>query len=288
MRLGGFVIHADAVGTISPCLDSLAAVCDRLVTVDTGSTDGTAALASARGFTVLRRRWEGYGAARVEGVQALADCDWILFLDTDEWLGPEAIEAIRRFKTSPPAVPCVSMARRNWADLGGRRFVYQFEHPVRLARREQARFDRRMIIHETVPPGPTTSLDAVIEHLLVPSLPGLRAKVGRYALLWALRKHVEGQRPHPPTLEWSLHMLRDLLLRRAAFSGRREAFQIAAIFADYHAWKYALLREVRAGGYAGLVALLREDRLEELFRTIPAAVDPELKPWAAWFSERAL
>jgi (heptosyl)LPS beta-1,4-glucosyltransferase len=291
MRLGGFVIHSDAMDSIAPCLDSLAAVCDRLVTIDTGSSDGTAQLAVAKGFDVLRRPWEGYGAARVEAVKALDDCDWILFLDSDEWFGPEAIESIRRFKESPPSAPCVALSRRNWAELDGQRFVYQHEHPVRLARREHARFDRRMIVHETVPPGPTVSIDAVIDHRYVTSIDGLRSKVGRYALLWALRQHFEEKHPRSPTLQWSLHMVRDLLLRGAAFNGRPEAFRIASIFADYHAWKYALLRDVRAGQYAGLVTLLREDRLEELFQALPAAVEPELKPWmpwATWLPDRLL
>jgi (heptosyl)LPS beta-1,4-glucosyltransferase len=291
MRLGGFVIHSNAVGTIAPCLDSLAAVCDRLVAVDTGSTDGTAALATAKGFTVLRRTWEGYGAARAEAVSALDDCDWVLYLDSDEWLGPEAVEAIRRLKESPPDVPRVSLARRNWAELHGERFVYQHEHPVRLARRDQARFSRRMIIHETVPPGPTASLDAVIDHLCVTSIDGLRAKIGRYALLWALRSHLEGKRSRSARVYWWIHMIRDLLLRGAAFSGRPESFQIASVYADYHAWKHVLLRDLRSGAYAGLVTLLREDRLEELFRAIPNDIGLELRslvPWPRWFMERPL
>jgi len=281
MRLGGFVIHSNALDGIEPCLDSLAATCDRLVTVDTGSTDGTAALAVAKGFTVLRRPWEGYGAARVEAVRALDDCDWIIFLDSDEWLGPEAIEAVRRLMDSPPGAPCVALPRRNWADFDGKRFVYQHEHPVRLARRDHARFERRMIVHEAIPPANTISLEAVIEHRSITSIEGLRAKMGRYALLWALRHNLESRRASSPTLQWALHMVRDLILRGAAFSGRLEAFPIAAAFADYHAWKYALLRQVRAGGYAHLVRLLREDRLEELFRARPAVV-PELKAWAPW------
>jgi glycosyltransferase involved in cell wall biosynthesis len=291
MRLGGFVIHSNAVDTIAPCLDSLAAVCDQVITVDTGSTDGTAALATTKGVTVLHRPWEGYGAARAEAVNALGECDWVLFLDSDEWLGPEAIEAIRRLKASPPDAPCVSLARRNWVELGSRRFVYQHEHPVRLARRDHARFDRRMIVHEVVPPGPTVSLDAVIEHLYVTSIEGLRSKVGRYALLWALRQHFEEKRPSSPTLQWTLHMIRDLLLRGAAFGGPPEVFRIASVFADYHAWKYELLREVRAGGYATLVTMLREGRLQELFQALPTVVERELKPWVpwtAWFTGRVL
>jgi (heptosyl)LPS beta-1,4-glucosyltransferase len=282
MRLGGFVIHGDAAGIISPCLDSLAAVCDQVVTVDTGSRDRTAELASARGFSVLRRPWEGFGAARAEAIRALKECDWVLFLDSDEWLGPEARDVIRRFKEAPPALPCVALPRRNWADVNGRRFVYHHEHPVRLARRDHARFERSQIVHEVVPPGPTLSLQAVIEHDYVISVESLRAKLSRYALLWALRHHALDKRPGWPSMHWSLHMVRDLLVRRAAFTGRPEAFQIAAAIADYHALKYALLREMHSGRYAGLVGLLREDRLEELFRALPAEVEPERQPFLSW------
>jgi hypothetical protein len=83
-------------------------------------------------------------------------------------------------------------------------------------------------------------------------------------------------------------MLRDLLLRGAAFSGRSESFEIASIFADYHACKYALLKDIRAGQYAGLVTLLREDQLEEFFRTIPPDVEMERRSWFGWLTGRAL
>lgn len=286
MRLGGFVIHGNNAGIIQPCLDSLASVCDRLVAVDTGSTDGTAALATQRGFSVLRRPWEGFGAARAAAVRALDDCDWVLFLDSDEWLGPEARLAIQRAKAAPPSVPCLALPRRNWAELGKERFVYQYEHPVRLVRREHARFSRRQIVHEAVPPGPTRSLDAVIEHRYVTSVEELRSKLGRYALLWALRHELERRPAKSPTLAWGIHLARDLVLRRAALTGRPEAFGIAAALADYHAWKFAFLREVRAGAFATLSGLLRQDRLVELFEALPAFVEPELRPWSPWLNWR--
>jgi (heptosyl)LPS beta-1,4-glucosyltransferase len=287
MRLGGFVIHGNNAGVIQPCLDSLASVCDRLVAIDTGSTDGTAALAAQRGFSVLRRPWEGFGAARLAAVEALDDCDWVFFLDSDEWLGPEARLVIQRVKASPGSVPCLALPRRNWAEVGEGRFVYQREHPVRLVRREHARFSRRQIVHETVPPGPTRSLDAVIEHRYVTSVEDLRAKLGRYALLWALRHEREAKAVKSPTLAWAIHLARDLVLRRAALTGRPEAFAIAGALADYHAWKFAFLAEVRGGAFATLAGLLHEDRLEELFRALPAFVEPELRPWAPWLSWRS-
>ena len=69
-------------------------------------------------------------------------------------------------------------------------------------------------------------------------------------------------------------MARDLVFKGAAFTDRPEVFQIAAVFADYNAWKYALHREVRAGGVRRAGDLLEEDRLEELFRALPATSSP--------------
>ncbi len=268
MKLGGFVIHGDNAVTIEPCLDSLAAVCDDLVAVDAGSSDGSEAAARARGFRVLRRSWEGYGAARAAAVAELRGCDWILFLDSDEWFEPASIEAIRRFKGAPPAAPRIEFTRNDWAELGGKRFLYRREHHVRLVRADHARWDRSMIVHEALDPGPTASIAAAVEHRFLTDLDEMRAKVNRYALLWALRYHRAGVRKKSPALQRVAHLFRELVLKGSLFTGPREACSIARVIAGYHARKYELLREVSAGRHARLLALLEQDQLGELFRSI--------------------
>jgi len=135
MRLGGFVIHGSAAATLGACLESLAAVCDELVAVDSGSCDGSAELVRASGARRVEHPWCGYGAARVAAVAALAPCDYVFFLDSDERLLPGAVEAIRRWKESSPAAPYVRLALRDWAELPGRRFLFRTEHRVRGGRR---------------------------------------------------------------------------------------------------------------------------------------------------------
>ncbi|BDG05817.1 glycosyltransferase family 2 protein [Anaeromyxobacter oryzae] len=271
MRLGGFVIHSSNAFTLRRCLDSLAAVCDDLVAVDTGSTDGSARLAAGRGFRVLHRKWEGYGAARAEAVAALGDCDWILFLDSDEWLEPEALEAIRRFKSNPPDAPCVEVTRHDWAELDGRRFLYRSEHHVRLVRRDHARWDRSMIVHEALPPARTVSIGASVEHLFATSIDGMRSKVDRYALLWALRHYREGRRAKWPPAQWVAHLFRELVLKGALMCARPEAWRLAVTISGYHARKYQLLREVADGRHDRLLKLLETGRLVELFEALPGA-----------------
>lgn len=274
MRLGGYVIHGSNAGTLRPCLDSLAAVCDDLVAVDTGSADGSGAIAADRGFRVLRRRWEGYGAARAEAVAALRDCDWILFLDSDEWLEPPALDAIRRFKALPPDAPCVELTRRDWAELGGQRFLYRREHHIRLVRRDHARWHRSMIVHEALPPARTVSIGASVDHLFATTQGGMQTKVDRYALLWALRHHLDGRRAKWPPAQWVAHLFRELVLKGVLLSGRPEAWRLAVTITGYHARKYQLLREVAAGRHAGLLKLLEEDRLGELFAALPGTPAP--------------
>jgi (heptosyl)LPS beta-1,4-glucosyltransferase len=271
MRLGGFVIHANTGVTFSRCVDSLAAVCDDLVAVDTGASDGSGRRARESGFRTLRRPWEGFGAARAAAVDALAGCDWIVFLDSDEWLETPAIEALRRLKRYPPAVPHGVLARRDWADLPGRRFLFRVEHHVRLIRADHARWSRRMIIHEAVPPAPSQRLSIALEHRFAESAAAMRQKVERYALLWALRAQLDGRcRRKWPELQRAFHLFRELALKGALLRGGADAWQLARAVADYHARKYQVQGEIAEGAHAPLLAAAREDRLEELFRLLPA------------------
>lgn len=271
MRLGGFVIHADTGVAFKRCLDSLAGVCDDLVAIDTGSQDGSGGLARDRGFRCVRTPWEGFGAARAAAVEALPGCDWLFFLDSDEWLEAPAVEALRRFKASPPAAPLGVLARRDWAVLSGRRFLFRVEHHVRLVRADHACWVRRMIIHEAVPPAPCVRLPIALEHRFAESAEAMHLKVDRYALLWALRAHLEGRRGRKwPELQRAFHLFRELVLKGALLRGGLDAWQLASEVAGYHARKYQVLREVGEGAHARLLAAAREDRLEELFRLLPA------------------
>jgi len=273
MHLGGFVIHGNSRASLGRCLDSIAAVSDSCVAVDTGSSDGSAALASGRGFDLLVRRWEGYGAARAAAVRALKGCDYVFFLDSDEWLEPDAVAALLRWKASAPRAPHYSLVRRDWARLGGRRFLYRTERHVRLVRADVAAWQRDMIVHEALPGSETVRLRVALEHDFADSIEAMRSKVERYALLWAIRYHRDPRSVKPPSLQRLAHLLREVLLKGALFRGGVPALKLAAAVAHHHARKYALLREVRRGDHAELVQAFDEDRLSDLFRLVgpPAA-----------------
>ena len=56
---------------------------DRIIVVDNGSTDATAAVARAAGATVVPEPRRGYGRACLSGVEAAAGCDLIALMDGD-------------------------------------------------------------------------------------------------------------------------------------------------------------------------------------------------------------
>lgn len=269
MRLGGFVIHGDAAATLGRCLDGLAAVCDELVAVDSGATDGSAELARARGARRIALPWQGYGAARAAAAEALRRCDYLFFLDSDEWLEAPAVEALRAWRASSPAAPAYTVIRRDWAELPTGRFLFASDPHVRLARPDHARWTRRMLVHEALPREGAAPLDAVVEHRFATSLEAFRAKEERYALLWALQAQAEGRRGKWPALQAPAHALRLAVFKGALLRGGIPALRLAWGFGRYHARKYELLRALRAGAHPELARALAEDRLEALFRMLP-------------------
>ncbi|GAO03017.1 glycosyltransferase family 2 protein [Anaeromyxobacter sp. PSR-1] len=270
MRLGGFVIHGNSADTLDRCLAGIAAVADECVAVDSCSTDGSADLARARGFRRVELAWRGYGAARAAAVEALEGCSHVFFLDSDEWLEPEAIAAIRAWKaTGGGEAPYHGVLRRDWADLDGHRFLFRTEHHVRLIRREAARWDPGMIVHESLPPAPTVHLPIHVEHRFATSVEAMRSKVDRYALLWAIRYRAEGARRKAPAVQKAVHLVRHALFKGAVARGGADGWRLAEAVGHYHGRKYALLRELDRGAYPELVRAYAEGRLEELYRMLP-------------------
>jgi glycosyltransferase involved in cell wall biosynthesis len=74
---------------LATCLGSVADLVDEMVVIDTGSTDGTAAVASRRGARVYPFHWvDSFAEARNESLRH-AQMDWIFWLDADEMLDEE-------------------------------------------------------------------------------------------------------------------------------------------------------------------------------------------------------
>ncbi len=83
------------------CLASVAGFVDEMVVVDTGSDDGTAGIAARCGASVHHLAWPGDFAPARNHALDLVRGDWVLVLDADEWLRPEACAPLRALMAQP-------------------------------------------------------------------------------------------------------------------------------------------------------------------------------------------
>lgn len=86
---------------IERCLNSVRAHVDAMLVLDTGSNDDTAAIAQRAGARVAGFTWcDDFAAARNAALQ-IADADWSLVLDADEWL-VEGAMVVRELRNCAP------------------------------------------------------------------------------------------------------------------------------------------------------------------------------------------
>ncbi|WP_413406262.1 MULTISPECIES: glycosyltransferase [unclassified Synechococcus] len=95
------MIVRDEEARIEDCLKSVKGFADEMVLLDTGSVDGTIALAEACGARVERMDWPGDFAPARNAALELVQGDWVLVLDADEELRSEAIPQLKALMAQP-------------------------------------------------------------------------------------------------------------------------------------------------------------------------------------------
>lgn len=106
--LAAVLIVRDEARCIARCLDSVRPWVDRIVVLDTGSRDDTIAIARRCGAEVAEMAWPDSFAHARNAALALADADWNLVIDADEWLA-DGGEALRDWCAGPARLGRVSI-----------------------------------------------------------------------------------------------------------------------------------------------------------------------------------
>jgi len=93
------IITLNAAAQLEACLKS-ARFADEIVVVDSGSNDGTQALAERHGARVIQQDWLGFGPQKQFAVEQ-ASHDWVLCLDADERVTPQLQASIENALKNP-------------------------------------------------------------------------------------------------------------------------------------------------------------------------------------------
>jgi glycosyltransferase involved in cell wall biosynthesis len=131
------------------CLRSVAGVVDELIVVDTGSTDGTLAIAEAGRAKVFSYRWQNdFALARNFSLEQ-ATGEWILHLDADEELEPETRAQVKSLigQTGADGIVMTQRSFTAGSDLVG----YSDLRITRLFR-NRPEFRYEQAIHEQIRP----------------------------------------------------------------------------------------------------------------------------------------
>jgi tetratricopeptide (TPR) repeat protein len=110
------MIVRDEAEALGACLASVRGFVDEMVVVDTGSEDDTVAIARAAGAVVRHLPWPGDFAAARNAALRWVTGDWVLVLDADERLRPEAMAPLRQAIHQPDGL-LITMLRQECGAL---------------------------------------------------------------------------------------------------------------------------------------------------------------------------
>lgn len=182
--LSVFIIAKNEADRLPRIIRAVRDISDDILVVDSGSEDGTQALARAEGARVIEREWPGYGPQKrfAEG-----ECrhNWVLNIDADEWVPPElAAEIAALFAQGEPPAEAyeIRIAEIFPGEDAPHPLAYALA-PVRLYRRDRGSYSLSPV-HDRVDLLPGTRvarLSGTIHHFSVRSIGDQIDKLNSYS-----------------------------------------------------------------------------------------------------------
>lgn len=186
------IITLNAASQLEACLQSVC-FADDIVIVDSGSTDGTQALAQGFGARVIAQDWLGFGPQKQFAVEA-AKHDWVLCLDADERVTPDLQKNIE-FALKSPSTVGFRFARCN--RFLGRYLKFGEGYPdwsLRLFDRRHGRWSNDAVHEKVEIDGTVDTLSGDLLHDSAETLASYLTKQNRYTSLAAESAVAAGKR----------------------------------------------------------------------------------------------
>jgi glycosyltransferase involved in cell wall biosynthesis len=184
LPLSIFIIALNEADRIGNTIAAVQALSDDIVLVDSGSTDGTQAIAERLGARVIFNPWPGYGQQK-RFAEEHCRHDWLLNLDADEVVPADlAAEIAALFAKGAPAADAYKLriAEIFPGERAPHRFAYALA-PVRLYNKAKGRYSPSPV-HDRVdlsPDARVARLRGTVHHFSVRSLGEQMEKLNSYS-----------------------------------------------------------------------------------------------------------
>lgn len=145
------------------CLASVA-WCDDVHVYDSMSTDRTLEIAQAFGATLTQRPFDNWASHQNWGLQHIAfKHPWVFYIDADERMTPELVEAARAAVASPGEHVAFRLQRRDFFLDTWLRHVQTSPFYMRLFRPEKMRYER-LVNPVSLADGPVGDIAGYLDH----------------------------------------------------------------------------------------------------------------------------
>ncbi|WP_112663031.1 glycosyltransferase family 2 protein [Microvirga flavescens] len=190
-----FIIAKNEADRIGETIRAVRDLTDDLIVVDSGSTDGTQAVAEGLGARVVYNEWPGYGPQK-RFAEELCRHKWLLNLDADEVVPPNLAQEIRDlFANGEPPKDAyrIRIAEIFPGESAPHPLAYALS-PVRLYRLDAGRYSPSLV-HDRVDLNPGARvgrLKGTVHHWSVRSLGDQINKLNRYSDQQAVDLDIRG------------------------------------------------------------------------------------------------
>ena len=230
--------------TIEKCLQSLG-FADEIVVMDSFSTDTTLQILNKYNCVIKQQKFKGFSQQKRDAI-SLASNDWVLLLDSDEFMSDDGQTAIAEFKNKSPEFDAYSLPRREWVFWKWSHSWVRMNHFVRLFNKNLSTISDDLVHESVKTSGQLSKLKAEICHFGETSISKKVEKINQYSQLAAKQKFQQGKRTSPLKLVFypPWYFFRQYFLRRQIFNGWA-GFINASLNTRYAFLKYAKLYELQ-------------------------------------------
>lgn len=174
-------------------VQNAAQVTDDILIIDSGSTDKTVELAKQENARVVYRAWDNDFASQRNFAFEHTDKEWILYLDADERLNDELVEAIKSVVNSSPRKQYSIVRKIHAFGFEYKHGIFKPDEVLRMFPTNSVKWEHK--VHERpICALPKKRLAGFIEHYTYDSWQQWWDKAGHYTSIWAQDNYAKGKR----------------------------------------------------------------------------------------------